>query len=32
MKRIKLILISFSISMMFTVNAGAVESLVNTIV
>ncbi len=32
MKRIKLILICFSISMMFTVNAGAVESLVNSVV
>ena len=32
MKRIKLILICFSILMMFTTNAGAVESLVKSIV
>ena len=31
MKRIKLILISFSIIMLFTANAGAIESLINTI-
>ncbi len=31
MKRIKLILIGFSILMSFTVNAGAIESLVNSI-
>jgi len=32
MKRIKSILICFSILMMFTVNASAIESLVNTVI